>query len=47
MSWAEGAMLGLQVVCCGEALCRGQWWKALYWAGAFALTLAVVKGIKT
>lgn len=47
MTWIEGLMLGLQVVCCGEAAYRGLGWKALYWGGAFVLTLAVVKGIKT
>lgn len=47
MTWIEGGMLLLQVVCCGEAAYRGLGWKALYWGGAFALTLAVVKGIKT
>lgn len=47
MTTPEVAMLVLQVVCCGEAAYRGLGWKALYWAGAFVLTLAVVKGIKT
>ena len=47
MTGAEGVMLLLQVVCCGEAAYRGLGWKALYWVGAFVLTLAVVKGIKT
>lgn len=47
MTWAEGAMLLLQVVACGEAAYRGMGWKAMYWGGAFVLTLAVVKGIKT
>lgn len=43
---AETAMLVLQVVCCGEAIYRGQYWKSLYWLGAFILTLAIVKGLK-
>lgn len=47
MMWAEGAMLALQVFCCGEACFRGLWWKALYWFGAFLLTLAIVKGLKS
>lgn len=47
MLWAEAAMLGLQVFCCGESMCRGLWWKALYWFGAFLLTIAIVRGLKT
>ncbi len=46
MTWAEGAMLVLQAVCCGESCFRGTWWKALYWFGALLLTIAVVKGLK-
>ena len=45
--WAEQIMMALQVFCCGEALCRGLYWKALYWFGAFLLTIAIVKGLKS
>jgi len=47
MLWAEACMLLLQVFCCGEAALRGLWWKALYWLGAFILTVAIVKGLKS
>ena len=47
MSIPETMMLALQVICLAGAVFDGQKWKALYWAGAFALTLAVVKGLKT
>ncbi len=46
MMWSEVAMLSLQVACLGEALYKGFWWKALYWAGAFILTVAIVKGLQ-
>lgn len=46
MCLTEGLMLLLQVACCGGAVWRGDNWKALYWLGAFVVTLAVVKGIK-
>ncbi len=47
MFLSEGLMLGLQVLCFGEACYRGLLWKALYWLGAFLLTLAIVRGLKT
>ena len=40
-------MLALQVGCFIEALSKGLYWKAVYWLGAFILTLAVVKGLKS
>lgn len=43
----EALVLLLQVGCCVEALCKGLWWKALYWLGAFLLTVAIVKGLRT
>jgi len=46
MTFFEGAMLSLQLICCGESLGSGMWWKSVYWGGAFVLTLAVVKGLK-
>ena len=42
----ELLMLILQVGCTVEAACRGMWWKALYWVGAFVITIAIVKGIR-
>ncbi|KKM09630.1 hypothetical protein LCGC14_1722800, partial [marine sediment metagenome] len=42
----EIAILILQVGCVVESMCRGNWWKALYWFGALLLTVAVVRGIK-
>lgn len=42
----ETLMLMLQVGCFGEALVKGMYWKALYWFGAFFLTLAIVKGLR-
>ena len=47
MVWAEWAMLGLQVFCCGESFIKSMWWKTLYWFGAFILTLAIVKGMRS
>jgi hypothetical protein len=46
MMWSEVAVLVLQVLCLGESLYNSQWWKALYWFGAFILTLAIVKGMQ-
>ena len=43
----EGLMLLLQAGCCVESAYRGLWWKSLYWLGAFVITIAVVKGIKS
>lgn len=43
----EGIMLVLQAGACIESACRGLWWKTLYWFGAFFLTLAIVKGLKS
>lgn len=40
-------MLLLQVGCLVEALWKGMYWKALYWLGAFFLTLAIVKGLRS
>ncbi len=47
MLWAETLMLGLQAFCCVEACLRSMWWKSLYWCGAFILTLAIVKGLRS
>lgn len=47
MMWSELLMLMLQGWCALEAMYRGTWCKAMYWIGAFILTVAVVKGIKT
>ncbi len=47
MLLSEGLMLVLQAFCFGEACYRGLVWKALYWSGAFLLTVAIVKGLKT
>ncbi len=44
---SEGLMLVLQAFCFGEACYRGLVWKALYLFGAFLLTLAIVKGLKS
>ncbi len=46
MQLTEAMMLGLQLGCCTGALYRGCGWKALYWLGAFVVTLAVIRGIK-
>jgi len=40
-------MLILQVGCTVEAVYRGMYWKALYWVGAFAITISIIKGIKS
>lgn len=45
--WAESIMLVLQMFCCGEACLRGLWWKTLYWFGAFLLTVAIMRGLKS
>ncbi|KKN68047.1 hypothetical protein LCGC14_0455010 [marine sediment metagenome] len=47
MTWAEGLMMLLQLICCSESCARGMGWKALYWFGAFLLTVAIVKGLKS
>lgn len=47
MMWSEVAMLALQIFCGSEAALRGSWWKALYWAGAAILTVAIVRGMKS
>lgn len=43
----ETLMLVLQLGCLAECMYKGLFWKSLYWVGAFVLTLAVVKGIKS
>jgi hypothetical protein len=42
----ELAMVLLQAGCCIEALAKGLYWKALYWAGASILTVAVMRGLR-
>lgn len=46
MNVFEGLMLILQVGAFLTSLYNQQGWKALYWAGAFVVTLAVVRGLK-
>lgn len=43
----EVVMLLLQVGAAGWCFSDGLHWRALYWVGAFILTLAVLKGLNT
>lgn len=47
MAPIEGLMLGLQLLCCVEAIYNNLLWKALYWFGAFLITVAIVKGMRS
>jgi hypothetical protein len=38
-------MLAMQAGACTYSMYNGMYYKALYWVGAFVLTLAVVKGL--
>jgi hypothetical protein len=44
MMWTELAMLVLQAVAFAEASWNGQANRAMYWLGAFVLTIAVIRG---
>lgn len=47
MNLFEGTVLALQLGSTVHAVWSHSWWRALYWGGAFLLTLAVVKGMRT